>query len=92
MNTTTTLNTFTINLSLEDQKMAILERLLKDGHITLAEAFTLKKEEPAVQDFGRQPYQPSYPYGWPTVMYSTPGTEMTYTNKCDGAMNTTSIN
>jgi hypothetical protein len=82
VNTTTT---FTISVSLEDQKNAILERLVKDGHITMAEAFILKKEEPQVQN-----------WGFPIISYPSDGlppwsVPYTYTssNRGDGAMNAT---
>lgn len=58
------------NTLLHAQKTAILERLIKADQITLDEALTLLKEEPAttIQPWPLQPYYPTpgtgNPYWW----------------------------
>jgi hypothetical protein len=52
----------------KEEKIKILERLVKEGHITLAEAFELNETEkeyiynPVIQPFQHiEPYTPYYP-------------------------------
>lgn len=76
------ITTFTINQSLDEQKNNILERLVKEGHITMAEVFILKEKETKIQNWG------GVPNGNELLPWSIPYTYTCF-NKGDGAMNAT---